>query len=61
MMKTCAKIHKKIGKNANPWEGGGVFEKSTWFYRGVGQKTMFVHKGGGGIKNGQKPVHMVYE
>ena len=40
-------------------KGGGVFQKSTWLLGGVIQKSTSVHKGGGGVKNGQKLVHMV--
>ena len=59
MMKTCAKIHKKIGKNANPWEGG--YLKNPHGFIGGSAKNHVCPQGGGGIKNGQKPVHMVYE
>ena len=38
---------------------GGVLQKSTWFLGGVIQKSTMVHKGGGGVKNVQKSVHMV--
>ena len=41
-----AKICEKIAI-----AGGGVLRKSTWFFRGVSQKTMSVHNGGRG---GQK-------
>ena len=34
-------------------------EKSTWKGRGVPKMSMFVHKGGGGVKKTQKTVHMV--
>ena len=48
------KIAQKFAKNRKrllSLEGGGVLQNSTWFSRGVGQKTMSVHKGGRG---GQK-------
>ena len=57
------KIAQKFAKNRKKLlslEGGGVLQNSTWFSRGVGQKTMSVHKGGGGVKNVQNSVHMVY-
>ena len=50
------KIALKFAKNRKKCfyrSGGGVFQNSTWFSRGVGQKTMSVHKGGeGGVKSG---------
>ena len=44
MTKKC-KNTQKIAQN---WEGGPGM--TTWFYRGVGQMTMFDHDGGGGSK-----------
>ena len=40
--------------------GGGVPGMTTWFYRGVGQMTMFDHDGGRGGQNFQKSDHVVY-
>ena len=56
------KIAQKFAKNRKKLLSleGGVLQNSTWFSRGVGQKTMSVHKGGGGVKNVQNSVHMVY-
>ena len=47
------KIAQKFAKNRKKLlslEGLGVLQNSTWFSRGVGQKTMSVHKGEGGQK-----------
>ena len=40
-------------------KGGGGLPKVHMVIRGVIQKSTSVHKGGGGVKNGQKLVHMV--
>ena len=40
--------------------GGGVPGMTTWFYRGVGQMTMFDHEGGRGVKISRKSDHVVY-
>ena len=38
---------------------GGGLPKVHMVFRGVIQKSTMVHKGGGGVKNVQKSVHMV--
>ena len=47
--------------------GGGVNQKwdllksmAYVFFRGGSQKCMFVEKGGGGVKNAQKCVYVIY-
>ena len=59
------KIAQKFAKNRKKLlslEGGGSSKTPHGFLGGVGQKTMSVHKGGGGGgKNVQNSVHMVYE
>ena len=53
MQPHMTKIAQKFAKNRKKLlslEGGGVLQNSTWFSRGVGQKTMSVHKGEGGQK-----------
>ena len=52
--KKC-KNTQKIARNL---VGGGP-GMTTWFYRGVGQITMFDHEGEGG-QNSRKSDHVVY-